>query len=134
MATILSKNLKVKNGQIIKVQNDNRKEFSNEAKFYYAVWVKSITDEEFCIMFTENEFKKTEKVLGTFENELELGKIYTFWTTRSKPNKFIIKLIHANEDETCVAISTKFFEKLKIRAEKNIEDQPEKSWWTNLLD
>jgi hypothetical protein len=74
MATILSKDLKVKNGQIIKVQNDNRKSFSNEAKFYYAVWVKSVTDEEFCIMFTEKEFKSAEKVLGTFQARIRSWK------------------------------------------------------------
>lgn len=134
MATILSKDLKVKNGQIIKVQNDNRKIFSNEAKFYYAVWVKTITDDELCIMFTESEFKKTEKVLGTFSDELELGRLYTFNTNKHNINKLLIKLIHANGDETCIFISTKLFEKLKVRAEKNIEDQPEKSWWTDLLD
>ena len=61
MATILSKDLKVKNGQIIKVQNDNRKEFSNEAKFYYALWVK-FNEKNICIMMTQNEFKNANKI------------------------------------------------------------------------
>lgn len=134
MATILSKNLKVKNGQIIKVQNDNRKIFSNEAKFYYAVWVKTITDEEFCIMFTESEFKKCEKILGTVTDSLELGKIYTINAVKHDSNRILLKVIHANEDETCLFISMKLFNKLKVRAEKNIEDQPEKSWLTDLFD
>jgi hypothetical protein len=134
MATIISKNLKVKNGQIIKVQNDNRKSFSNEARFYYAVWVKPITGKDICLMLTESEFKNAEKILGSLVDELELGKVYTINSNRKNSNKILLKLIHANEDNTCLCISLNLFNKLKTRAEKNIEDQPEKSWLTDLFD
>lgn len=134
MATILSKDLKVKNGQIIKVKNENRKDFSNEAQFYYAVWIKYVTGEEFCIMFTENEFKRCEKILGTLTYALDLGQVYTYASNKNEVVKVLIKLIHSNGDETCVFFPIKMFEKLKNRADKNIEDQPEKSWWVDLLD
>ena len=135
MATILSKDLKVKNGQLIKVQNDNRKKFSNEAKTYYALWVKDIDNSEYCIMFTEKEFYKCEKVLGTFDDAFILGQVYTFDCIKNKTaSKILIKVNHVNGDETCIFLNKQQFEKLKLRGEKNIEDQPEKSWLTNLFD
>jgi hypothetical protein len=135
MATILSKDLKVKNGQIIKVQNDNRKEFSNEAKFYYALWVK-FKNKDICIMMTQNEFKNANKILGSIDDKFDLGTVYTMdLVKRAKASKrYLIRVIHENEDETCLFLTEKQFNNFKIRGEKNIEDQPEKSWFTSIFN
>ena len=134
MATILSKDLKVKNGQIIKVQNDNRKEFSNESKFYYALWVK-FKNKDICIMMTQNEFKNANKILGSIDDKFDLGTVYTMdLVKRTKASqRYLIRIIHENEDETCLFLTKKQFYTFKVRGEKNIEDQPEKSWFTSIF-
>ena len=136
MATILSKNLKVKNGQIIKVQNDNRKTFSNEAKFYYALWVKLESGVETCTMFTKSEFDKCEKALGTFDNAFKLGHLYSIQKVKAAKygKRFFCKVIHENTDETCLVLTETLLDTVINRALKNIEDQPEKAWLTNLID
>ena len=134
MSTILSKDLKVKNGQVLLVKNENKK--LNESKTYLVCWVSDIDNVEKCIMFTEKEFKKCEKVLGTFDDEYNMGYVYTFNFVRRKTNSAckLIKVNHVNSDETCLLIPEKMFNKCLNRAKKNIEDCPEKGWFTNLFD
>lgn len=137
MAEILSKDLKVKNGQILKVVNTNRKEFGNEAKTYNVVWVKdNELDYEFCIMLTEKELQNCERAIGSFDDNYVLGHLYTFTSVKCEKlcKKYFIKVLFPNEDETCLFMSAKKLDKFKKRAEKNIEDQPKKSWWTDLTD
>lgn len=134
MATILSKDLKVKNGQVIKVQNENRKEFSNEAKSYYALWVK-FENKNMCIMMTQNEFKNTNKILGSIDDKFDLGTVYTMELVKriNSSKRYLIRILHENEDETCLFLTEKQFNTFKVRGEKNIEDQPEKSWLTSIF-
>lgn len=134
MASILSKNLTVKNGQVIQVKNENRKSFSNEANTYYALWVKEAN--EHCLLFTEKEFNKCEKLLGTFCEDFDLGKVYTFQYTKTKNSakRYLINVIHINGDKTCLMLTEKLLNTVIKRGNKNIEDQPEKSWWIDLTD
>ncbi len=137
MATILSKDLKVKNGQVLLVKNEKiNKTRGNEAKTYLVLWFNDVDDIEKCLMFTENEFNKCEKVLGTFNNENKLGYAYSFNLVKAKTNSKLklIKIQHINSDETCLLITEKLFNKCLARAQKNIEDCPEKGWWTDLID
>lgn len=137
MAEILSKNLKVKNGQILTVSNTKRKEFGNEAKTYKVLWVADDELEyEFCIMLTEKELTNCERAIGTFAEEYVIGHLYTHFCVKCEKNykKYFIKVLFENGDESCLILTPKKLDKFRKRAEKNIEDCPEKSWWTDLTD
>jgi hypothetical protein len=136
MATILSKNLKVTNGQVIRVQNDNRKAFSNEAKFYYALWIKTEVGVETCLMFTKSEFDQCEKAVGSFDNGFALGHLYSvnFVKSSNFGKRYFVRILHENSDETCLVLKESLYNTAVNRGLKNIEDQPEKSWLTDLMD
>lgn len=87
-------------------------------------------------MMTEKEFKNTQKILGSIDDKFDLGTVYTMDLVKNvKSNKkYLIKVKHINLDETCLFLSESQFNKFKLRGAKNIEDQPEKSWLTNLFD
>lgn len=42
-------------GQIIKVRNSNKIDFSKECEYYYAIWSTDIDGKEICLFFTEKE-------------------------------------------------------------------------------
>jgi CRISPR/Cas system-associated protein endoribonuclease Cas2 len=87
-------------------------------------------------MMTQKEFNNMQKLLGSIDDKFEFGKVYTMDLVKCAKShkKVLIKVKHVNGDETCLFLSESQFNKCKLRGEKNIEDQPEKSWWTNLFD
>jgi hypothetical protein len=61
MAKLIDK-VAVKNGRLIQVYNENRPEFSNAKKTYYAIWVEDANGKnERCLLLTENEIRVAEK-------------------------------------------------------------------------
>ena len=61
-------NIKVKAGRVIRVENTERKEFSNAAKTYLTIW-------------TEDEQGQNEEVLMFTDREIEAARV------RGKKNK-----------------------------------------------
>lgn len=128
MACILNQEKTVKNGQIIKVWNTERKVFSNAAYAYYALWVQEHSGDEVCLLFTEHEYTKLledriEEI--QFKDKLTFGKSYKFNGNR------IVIVNSMDEDGIVFNISNDLFERALERAAKNAEDQPEKSWFTD---
>lgn len=136
MATILSQNLKVKNGQLIVVKNKIKSKSENQgnqAKEYIAVWViNEDNNDEIGLMFTKNEILKLKSYGGTLVKDLKLGKLYTFGKILTEP-KYIIAVNDIKEEKHILILNKKLFEKVKNRWNKNVEDQPEKSWLTNYI-
>ena len=136
MATILSQNLKVKNGQLIVVKNEitsKSENQGNQAKEYIAVWViNEDNNDEIGLMFTKNEILKLKSYGGTLVKDLKLGKLYTFGKILTEP-KYIIAVNDIKEEKHVLILNKKLFEKVKNRWDKNVEDQPEKSWLTNYI-
>lgn len=136
MATILSQNLKVKNGQLIVVKNEitsKSENQGNQAKEYIAVWViNEDNNDEIGLMFTKNEILKLKSYGGTLVKDLKLGKLYTFGKMLTEP-KYIIAVNDIKEEKHVLILNKKLFEKVKNRWNKNVEDQPEKSWLTNYI-
>ena len=136
MATILSQNLKVKNGQLIVVKNEitsKSENQGNQAKEYIAVWViNEDNNNEIGLMFTKNEILKLKSYGGTLVKDLKLGKLYTFGKILTEP-KYIIAVNDIKEEKHILILNKKLFEKVKNRWNKNVEDQPEKSWLTNYI-
>lgn len=136
MATILSQNLKVKNGQLIVVKNEitaKSENQGNQAKEYIAVWViNEDNNDEIGLMFTKNEILKLKSYGGTLVKDLKLGKLYTFGKILTEP-KYIIAVNDIKEEKHILILNKKLFEKVKNRWNKNVEDQPEKSWLTNYI-
>lgn len=136
MATILSQNLKVKNGQLIVVKNEitsKSENQGNQAKEYIAVWViNENNNEEIGLMFTKNEITKLKLYGGTLVKDLKLGKLYTFGKVLDN-SKYIFAVNDIKEEKHVLIINKKLFEIARNRWNKNIEDQPEKSWLTNYI-
>lgn len=129
MAEILSKDLTVENGQVICVKNTNRPKFSNEDERYYALWVETQTDEEKCLLFTAKEFSRL--IIKHIETDIiqfiELGQIYKY------KNNYIIKVKNIDQTIHVVQIKQFLYERALRRGIKNIEDQPEKTWFVDFI-
>lgn len=128
MAQILSKDLTVTNGQVIFVQNTNKRKFSNQNDRYCALWVQMGDDCEKCLLFTEKEF--TKLILNTVKtniDELVLGKAYTF------NEDYLIKIKNIDSIQNIIYLKKYIYERALRRANKNIEDQPEKSWYVDYI-
>lgn len=128
MAQILSKDLTVTNGQVIFVQNTNKRKFSNQNDRYCALWVQMGDDCEKCLLFTEKEFTKLIlNPVKTNIDELVLGKAYTF------NEDYLIKIKNIDSIQNIIYLKKYIYERALRRANKNIEDQPEKSWYVDYI-
>lgn len=128
MAQILSKDLTVTNGQVIFVQNTNKRKFSNQNDRYCALWVQMGDDCEKCLLFTEKEFTKLIlNPVKTNIDELVLGKAYTF------NEAYLIKIKNIDSIQNIIYLKKYIYERALRRANKNIEDQPEKSWYVDYI-
>lgn len=128
MACILNQEKTVKNGQIIKVWNTERKVFSNAAYAYYALWVQEHSGDEVCLLFTEHEYEgllENKNIEIEFKDLLKFGESYKFNNNR------IVIVNTMDEDNVVFNITNDLFERALERAAKNTEDQPEKSWFTD---
>jgi hypothetical protein len=132
MSIILSKNLTVKNGQLICVYNSLKPSFSNEAKSYYALWIKDpINKNENCLLFTKAELHLMKDTYNNNSENYKLGYIYS--EVIGKRSIFLVKYLDLNKAEHFVTMSTKLLYKALERAKKNIEDNPEKSWFVDKI-
>ena len=130
MGSVISSNLAVKNGQLIHMYNSLRPSFSNEAKSYYALWVKDPSDNsEFCLLFTESELGLMKVTITSNNDQFKLGYIYS--ETVGKRTMYTLKYSDLDKQEKLVTLSVKLFNKALQRAKKNIEDNPKKSWFVD---
>ena len=128
----MEKELPIKLGQLIKVENKNKKNL--ESKSYIALQVEDLNgSNERCILFTENEINNTKNLdlSNWFVPELKAGRIYPFIINQKF---YIIKIFDLNGIEKIIKISNNLLNKAEKRAINNPEDLTKKSFFRNLFD
>lgn len=131
MSQIIDKDIKIKAGYLVKVENTEIPKFSNANKEYYACWVEDENGKnERCILFTEKE-------INGF-SDVSLNRVLTFgrleYIKIGNREGFVVKLNYKNVGEKNVFISKKVLLSADLRASKNQEDLTTKSFMTNLFD
>lgn len=77
MAKLLDKST-IKNGRLVQVWNDDRKEFSNANKTYWAVWVEDAKgNNERCLLLTDAEIKRAEYRASRNQEDLTKKNLIT---------------------------------------------------------
>lgn len=128
----MEKELPIKLGQLIKVENKNKKKLEN--KSYIALQVEDLDgSNERCILFTENEINNAKIINSSnwFIPELKAGRIYPFILNQKF---YIIKIFDLKETEKIIKISNALLNKAEKRAINNPEDLTKKSFLRNLFD
>ena len=128
----MEKELPIKLGQLIKVENKNKKKLEN--KSYIALQVEDLDgSNERCILFTENEINNIKNLDSSnwFVPELKAGRIYPFIINQKF---YIIKIFDLNGIEKIIKISDALLNKTEKRALNNPEDLTKKSFFRNLFD
>ena len=128
----MEKELPIKLGQLIKVENKNKKKLEN--KSYIALQVEDLDgSNERCILFTENEINNAKIINSSnwFVPELKAGRIYPFILNHKF---YIIKIFDLKETEKIIKISNVLLNKAEKRAINNLEDLTKKSFLRNLFD
>lgn len=124
--------LTVKLGQLIKIENKEKK--STENSYYIALQVENYDGKnERCILFTENEVKNATRINydNFFIEYMKAGRLCPFIFNS---NSYLIKVFDENEQELVLKFSKKVIEAADERARKNPEDLTKKSFFRNLID
>lgn len=124
--------LTVKLGQLIKIENKEKKSTENE--FYIALQVEDFDGKnERCILFTENEVKNATRISydNFFVENMKAGRLCPFVFNS---NAYLIKVFDENEQELVLKFSKKVIDAADLRATKNPEDLTKKSFFRNLID
>ena len=132
MSAKILDNAKVVLGQMIKVQNQNKKPTQNVN--YIAIQVEDEDgNEQRCLLFTEIELSDMKQIRSKFlMDNLVAGRIYKFVIGNS--NTFIMKIINRNGEQKILRINKSKLKKAQFRAYKNEQDLTKKDWLTDLLD
>lgn len=131
MAEVLDKNLKVELGQLIRVNNLNKK--SNENALYVALQVEDENGcNERCILFTEIQLSDMEKIKAEFLNNLVFGRIYRFEFNKKETN--VIKVKNYDGKIKFLRVSDSQLLRAQKRAQRNQQDLTKKSFLTNMFD
>lgn len=129
MVEIIDKDIKIRNGNLIKVKNTDRNKFSNENREYYSCWVEDENgNNERCLLFTEKEINGFSNV--SLNQKFIFGRLYGF--EFGKRNGYIIKL--NNKEEKLFFITKKIILCAENRANKNREDLTKKNYFIDLID
>lgn len=124
--------LTVKLGQLIKIENKEKKSTENE--FYIALQVEDYDGKnERCILFTENEVKNATRINydNFFVENMKAGRLCPFIFNSYS---YLIKVFDENEQELILKFSKKTIEAADLRASKNPEDLTKKSFFRDLID
>lgn len=84
-------------------------------------------------MFTKKEIENISQFCGTLVNDLILGKLYTLEKENGKYPIYILLIKDLSKNEHVLKLNYKLYKTAKIRWYKNIEDQPEKSWFVDKI-
>lgn len=124
--------LKIVLGQMIKVQNQNKRNLQNDS--YIAVQVQDEDGQnERCLLFTEIELSDMPKVKSEFlMQKMVEGRIYSFCIGMKQ--LFLLKMSNRTETSMIFRISKRKLEIAEKRAMKNPQDLTKKSWLTDLRD
>jgi len=127
--------LTVKLGQLITIENKERKKFENEKYVSLQVEEEDGSNER-CILFTEKEvntFKEIDSKNKWMYNSLKAGRLYPFYQNDQLAS-FFVKIFDENEEIKFVKIAAKIIKAADERAKKNPEDLTKKSFFRNLID
>lgn len=132
MSKIIDDNLKVVLGQMIKVQNKEKKNLENDD--YIAVQVEDQNGyNERCLLFTEIQLSDMPKVDSKFLNDnLVNGRLYSFVIGKQK--SFLIKMFNRYKQDKIYRVSFAKLKKAQKRALNNPQDLTKKNWLTDLTD
>ena len=124
--------LKVVLGQMIKVQNQDKKKFQNND--YIAIQVEDENgDNECCLLFTQIELSDMPKISSKLlEQNMIVGRLYSFIIGNKK--SFIVILINRNGQKKIYRISGKKLNIAYKRALNNPQDLTKKSLLTDMFD
>lgn len=129
---IIDKDLKIKLGQMITVQNQNKK--IHERDTYIAIQVEDeCGTNERCILFTELELSDIRKIQSdVINNNLITGRIYSIKINNKQ--QYIIKLLNRLGQELVVRLTKRLLNVAEQRALRNKEDLTKKGFFTDLID
>ena len=131
MAEIIDSNLKVVLGQLIRVKNLNKLPTANQ--IYIALHVQDEDGEnQRCLLMTEIECSDMQKVYSKFFDKMIYGRLYDFLI--NKKHTFVVRVKNYNGQDRFFRISKTQLFKFQKRAQKNLQDLPKKSYFTDLLD
>ena len=119
-------------GKMVRVANQQKK--FNENEVYIAIHIENEDgDEECCLLFTEIELSDMEKIHFNFALErMKAGRLYSALIDGKKT--FFVKFINDNDEAKIFRLSPSQLKTAVARANRNPEDLPKKSWWTDLKD
>lgn len=129
----MGKELEIKLGQFIEVENKNKRNLENED--YIALQVEDENgDNERCLLFTKIELAdvKCISLKNWFTKDMVAGRLYL--TTIGKQSFYLMKIFNSSKDERVIKITKRLLKRAETRASKNPEDLTKKSYLTDLFD
>lgn len=129
----MNNDLEIKLGQLIGVENKNKRNLENES--YIALQIEDQDgNNERCILFTEIEISdiKTVSIENWFCEHMKIGRLYL--TTIGKRSFYLIKVYNIHEEVKIIRLSKRVLNKATKRALNNPEDLTKKSFLTDIFD
>ena len=129
----MEKELPIKLGQLIKVENKNKKKLEN--KSYIALQVEDLDgSNERCILFTEIELTDATNISSSnwFSDNLKPGRIYPMMIGKNK--FYMLKVFNTKEETKILKLTKSLLLSGERRAVKNPEDLTKKSFLRDLFD
>ena len=132
MAAKIIDNSKVVLGQMVKVQNQNKRNLQNDN--YIAIQVEDQDgNNERCLLFTEIELADMPKIESSLlDKNMIAGRIYVF--VIGKRTMFLIKVINSSGQNKILRIGVNKFKIAQKRSLKNKQDLTKKSFLTDIMD
>jgi len=128
MRIIMADNV-VKKGHLVIVDNKNKK--WNEKVEYVAMHVEDSDNGEHCLLFTRNEIHKYFKPVYIENLNIDAGDLFRFIVNN---RRYVITRVICKDKSFIIKLPWWLYLTAKERANKNPEDIPAKSFWTDLFD
>lgn len=119
----------------ILTKTDNKQRKANESTSYYALKAENASsDKEFWMLFTAKEAARIPSVDSDLKGKLSQGRLYKMHPSNAKHSYYLCLVFIENKGDVILRLSNALVARAARRAERNIEDIPDQSWLSDLLD